>query len=352
MAEKELKSIKFPGLEDVYKVPQGGGGCGGTDGYSPVAKVEETADGAKITITDKTGTTEATVKNGKDGKDGSDGAPGKDGKDGTDGAPGKDGSNGITPTIGTNGNWYLGDEDTDKPSRGPAGQDGAPGAAGHTPEITAEKSGKVTTIKADGTAIAEISDGSDGAPGKDGAGMDINGAAAGQIAKISAVDENGVPTAWTPVDMPSGGGEKPLSLIVSYDFTDNTASAFQETGLDGLTELIFLSTSITNGTTVDSGLTLTINDVPIAAMLVPIYKQGTNTSEAGEPWEVCRYNGAFWECLLCNKKSGSSAITTASSQAILNNRAIRDVGPAAKIKLHVPNPLYKPVAGALEVWGR
>ena len=87
---KDLKTIKFPGLEDVYRIPEGGGGSGGADGYSPVAKVEETADGAKITITDKTGTTEATVKNGKDGANG---APGTDGKDG---APGKDG---VTPNI-------------------------------------------------------------------------------------------------------------------------------------------------------------------------------------------------------------------------------------------------------------
>lgn len=45
-----------------------------------------------------------------------------------------------------------------------------------------------------------------GAPGKDGAGMDITGATVGQIAKIAAVDASGVPTAWEPVDMPSGGG--------------------------------------------------------------------------------------------------------------------------------------------------
>lgn len=76
---KDLKTIKFPGLEDVYRIPEGGSGSGGADGYSPVAKVEETADGAKITITDKTGTTEATVKNGKDGAPGKDGSPGKDG---------------------------------------------------------------------------------------------------------------------------------------------------------------------------------------------------------------------------------------------------------------------------------
>ena len=45
-----------------------------------------------------------------------------------------------------------------------------------------------------------------GAPGKDGAGMDITGATVGQLARIKAVDASGVPTAWEPVDMPSGGG--------------------------------------------------------------------------------------------------------------------------------------------------
>ena len=47
--------------------------------------------------------------------------------------------------------------------------------------------------------------GDPGAPGKDGAGMDITGATVGQIAKIAAVDASGVPTAWSPADMPSGG---------------------------------------------------------------------------------------------------------------------------------------------------
>lgn len=40
---------------------------------------------------------------------------------------------------------------------------------------------------------------------KDDLGMGITGATVGQIAKITAVDESGNPTAWAPVDMPSGG---------------------------------------------------------------------------------------------------------------------------------------------------
>ena len=35
-----------------------------------------------------------------------------------------DGADGITPTIGDNGNWYLGDTDTNKPSRGEKGDKG------------------------------------------------------------------------------------------------------------------------------------------------------------------------------------------------------------------------------------
>ena len=40
------------------------------------------------------------------------------------------GADGITPTIGDNGNWYLGSTDTGKPSRGEKGDTGATGATG------------------------------------------------------------------------------------------------------------------------------------------------------------------------------------------------------------------------------
>lgn len=52
---------------------------------------------------------------------------------------------------------------------GPRGPAGAPGKDGHSPVVTATKSGKTTTISVDGAAIATVEDGTDGAPGKDGA---------------------------------------------------------------------------------------------------------------------------------------------------------------------------------------
>lgn len=46
-------------------------------------------------------------------------------------AEGGDGTGvGVVPTIGANGNWYIGTEDTGKPSRGEKGDKGDPGAKG------------------------------------------------------------------------------------------------------------------------------------------------------------------------------------------------------------------------------
>ena len=55
------------------------------------------------------------------GEKGDTGASGEPGKDGTNGSPGADG---LTPTIGENGNWYLDNVDTGKPSRGLQGEKG------------------------------------------------------------------------------------------------------------------------------------------------------------------------------------------------------------------------------------
>ena len=168
----------------VIEGTKGDPGAPGKDGVSPTVSTAATTGGTKVTITDAKGSHEFVVKDGAKGADGSNGKDGTNGKDGADGKPGASGADGITPHIGDNGHWYLGTTDTGKPSRGATGPKGDPGTPGAA-----------------------------GAPGKDGAGMDITGATVGQIAKITAVDASGVPTAWSPADMPSGGG----SGAVRYD---------------------------------------------------------------------------------------------------------------------------------------
>ena len=57
------------------------------------------------------------------------------GEPGAPGASGKDGTDGKTPYVGDNGSWYIGADDTGKPSRGAKGE---PGKDGVTPTFSIE----------------------------------------------------------------------------------------------------------------------------------------------------------------------------------------------------------------------
>ncbi len=103
-------------VEDYLKANPLGTGADGKDGITP-------------TIGKNGNWYLGSTDTGKPSR-GADGTPGATGAPGKDGAPGADGKDGITPTIGKNGNWYLGSTDTGKPSRGAGGTPGAAGASG------------------------------------------------------------------------------------------------------------------------------------------------------------------------------------------------------------------------------
>lgn len=63
--------------------------------------------------------------------------------------------------------------------------------------------------------------------------LGVTGATVGQIAKISAVDENGKPTKWEPVDMPSGGGGGSIWTVHTSTTIPEDVAYVQ---LDGLPE--------------------------------------------------------------------------------------------------------------------
>lgn len=94
-------------------VPSGGGE--GSPGRG-IQKIELTnseglVDTYTITYTDGT-SYEYAITNGAAGANGNPGPSGPKGDDG------------LTPTIGENGNWFIGDTDTGKPSRGEKGDTG------------------------------------------------------------------------------------------------------------------------------------------------------------------------------------------------------------------------------------
>lgn len=95
-----------------------------TEETSPSASVGEDLPRGKSAY-------EVAVENGFSGTEtewlaslkGATGAPGADGRDGEDGK---------TPYVGDNGNWYIGADDTGKPSRGAKGDKGEKGEKGDT----------------------------------------------------------------------------------------------------------------------------------------------------------------------------------------------------------------------------
>lgn len=178
-----------------------------------------------------------------------------DGAAGQDGAPGQDG---ITPTIGDNGNWYLGDTDTGKPSRGETGQagadgrdgaDGQPGADGKSAYQYAVEGGYTGTEEAFAAKLSKempdklpnpnaltftgaVSGSYDGSAPLEvaipsgGGGLTVtNTAAVGQTVKITAVDENGQPTEWEAVDMAGATAVTPELL---YSGTAENVTSFQQ----------------------------------------------------------------------------------------------------------------------------
>lgn len=160
----------------------GAPGAAGQDGHSPVVTATKSGKATTISVD---GTAIATVEDGADGAPGKDGSPGAKGdkggtgpqgpkgdpgpagapgKDGTNGKPGAAGADGITPTIGSNGNWFLGATDTGKPSRGATGAKGDAGATG-----PAGPQGPVGTPGKDGANGETGPQGPKGDPGTPGA---------------------------------------------------------------------------------------------------------------------------------------------------------------------------------------
>lgn len=176
--------------------------------------------------------------------------------------------------------------------------------------------------------------------------LGMTGAAVGQIAKITAVDADGKPTAWSPVDMPSGA-EKTWTKIIDVTVTEAT-SKFEQDGLDQATEIYIKWSDLQNATSTDSGQDLYINDVRIAAMATIVRKAG-NTVYG---WTLCKYNGLVWEI---NKSGGaisSENIAMASGNANKPYNLIYGVGKAMRLSLLTANSIYAPTSGRLEVWVR
>ena len=189
---------------------------------------------------------------------GADGTPGATGAPGKDGAPGADGKDGITPTIGKNGNWYLGSTDTGKPSRGAGGTPGAAGAPGKDGAPGADgKDGITPAIGENGNWYLGSSDTGKPSRGADGAVPDI------QIGTVTTLPAGSDATASM-----GGTAENPLLNLGIPKGADGQG------GGSGGTDISLGLTSATVGQT-----------IKVKAVDTDGKPTAWEAAEAGEKWE-------------------------------------------------------------------
>lgn len=183
-----------------------------------------------------------------------------------------------------------------------------------------------------------------GASGTD-LSLGVTGATVGQIAKITAVDASGKPTAWAPVDMPSGNEGKSWTKIIDVEITEATDS-FSKNGLNNCTEIYAVWGGIQNATSTDSNLVLKINDVTVNSSFALNTKSGSSIYG----YSTAKYNGQVW---LTMRSGGAISSGNFSPHPLVSPyNTVANVGKATKIKMTILNSTYAPVSGKLEVWAR
>lgn len=201
---------------------------------NPPGTVSDGKDGITPTIGKNGNWYLGSTDTGKPSR-GADGTPGATGAPGKDGAPGADGKDGITPAIGENGNWYLGNTDTGKPSRG---ENGA------VPDI---QIGTVTTLPAGSDATASMggtaenpllnlgiprgADGQGGGSGGTDISLGLTSATVGQTIKVKAVDTDGKPTAWEAAE--SGEKWEKIAEIIIPDGAEESNALTIDKDING-----------------------------------------------------------------------------------------------------------------------
>ena len=183
-----------------------------------------------------------------------------------------------------------------------------------------------------------------GTPGKDGAGMDVTGATVGQIAKIAAVDASGVPTAWEPADMASGGSGGTWEKIIDTEVMEATPS-FTCDGLN-CNEIYIRWSKMENATGTNSAQGLYLNNTLIMSGATIVNKSGGGVYG----WTLCRNNGIAWGVTKSNGAISELNLQQGIVYAPYN--LISGVGPATTLKLETPDLKYAPITGKLEVWVR
>lgn len=171
--------------------------------------------------------------------------------------------------------------------------------------------------------------------------LGLTSATVGQTIKVKAVDADGKPTAWEPADLP--GGET-WEKIIDTEVTEATLS-FTCDGLN-CNEIYIKCSKMENATSTNSTQDLYLNNTLVMNGATIVNKSGGGVYG----WTLCRNNGIVW---VVTKNNGALFESNLHQGVVYaQNNLISGVGPATTLKLSTANAMYAPITGKLEVWVR
>ena len=275
-----------------------------------------------------------------------------------------DGADGITPTIGDNGNWYLGSTDTGKPSRGEKGDTGPQGPQG-------EMGPKGDT----GDVGPQGPKGATGADGKSAYSYAQDGGYAGTEAEFAAklaagklpnpypltftgaVSETYDGSSAKTIEIPSGGGASlgDFELIGTVDFSQEgmaAASGGVTFEVTDVSEIVLVYNDLVNSTSSNSTVWvfLNISSEHIESTLRP------DSGKSGTPLNGWVFIKPLPGVGLAGIQSSSAA--SATNYTLGNAKTPYNMIPLAsdfritKISVQNPPTQYYAVGGTVKVYVR
>lgn len=239
--------------------------------------------------------------------------------DGQDGINGVNGVDGIAPTIGENGNWFIGDVDTGKPA-----------------SVTN------TGTETNATFNFEIPKGQDGSTNLPIASETTLGGVKG-ISKTTeeipvAIDETG------KMYVPSQGGSQPKEWEKIATITGDGETVSWEFDVEGVTEFFLRCVGLTNISTFANLLRVSINNIHLASC--DTQKSDASNSKMYQKITMT-YNGLYWDSV----KTLTSLEENTSYSNLQSNAANFEIGKAQKIQLSTITT-YILKSGTIDIYGR
>lgn len=177
--------------------------------------------------------------------------------------------------------------------------------------------------------------------------LNMTGATVGQIAKITAVDDSGKPTAWEAVDMPTGGEQWEKIAEIDFDVdAANDVSVWEYQNLPNYKELAYRKVSLTGSTENRSGLSISIN----GSQSLPSGIEYSQNGGQSNGWGKILLLPFGW--IHVNSGSANSPTNYAAGGVQTAYNAIPFDGDSITSVRLTSHSIYKIAGGKLSLYGR